>query len=191
MEIRSFLAFELPPEIKKTLFNIYRSIRNTALNVRYVKPDNIHLTMIFMGNIPMGLIEPIGEATEKVCQAYGPFAIKLKGIGVFSSRRNPRVLWVGVDGDPDRMSNFRDTLQRCLKPFGIRQEKRRFKPHLTLGRFRKGARTDTYLDDLLSNYGDLETSVCVLEKFVLFKSDLKPGGAVYSKMKEWLLTGTR
>ena len=189
MEIRSFLAFELPPEIKETLSHISQEMRKTSLDVRWVKPGNIHLTMVFMGNVPVGHVEPIGEAAEKVCQLYGPFAISLKGAGVFSSRRNPRVLWTGMEGDLDRMSCFRDALQKHLKPFGIKQEKRPFRPHLTIGRFRKGAKPGTHLDDLLFKYQDLTSPVCTLKELALFKSDLKPGGAVYSELKAWPLIG--
>ena len=192
MEIRSFLAFELPEEIKKSLSHISQDMRTTPLDVRWVNVNNIHLTMVFMGNVPAGHIEPIGEAAEKVCQEYKSFAISLHGAGVFSSRRNPRVLWVGMEGDLERMTYFRDALQKRLKSFGIKQEKRRFKPHLTLGRFRKGAATPgAYLNDLLSKYEALTSPVYTLEQLVLFKSDLKPGGAVYTKLKEWPLSGRR
>ena len=191
MEIRSFLAFKLPPEIKKTLSHIAQDMRNTSLDVRWVKAGNIHITMVFLGNVPVGHVEPIGEAAEKVCQEYGPFAISIKGAGVFSSIRNPRVLWIGMNGDLERMTYFRDALQKRLRPFGIKQEKRRFKPHLTLGRFRKGARPRTCLDDLLTKYQSFISPVCTLEQLVLFKSDLKPGGAVYARLKEWPLSGRR
>ena len=189
MEIRSFLAFELPPEIKKTLSHISQDMRQSSLDVRWVKAGNIHITMVFLGNVPVEHVEPIGEAAEKVCQLYGPFAISLKGAGVFSSRRNPRVLWTGMAGDLDRMSCFRDALQKQLKPFGIKQEKRTFRPHLTIGRFRKNARPGTHLDDLLLKYQNLTSPMCVLKELALFKSDLKPGGAVYSELKAWPLIG--
>lgn len=191
MEIRSFLAFDLPEDIKKSLSHISQDMRKTPLDVRWVKVMNIHLTMVFMGNVPLGDIEPIGVAVEKVCQEYGPFAISIKGAGVFSSRRNPRVLWIGMEGDLDRMAHFRDALQKRLRRFGIKQEKRRFKPHLTLGRFRKGARPGTCLDELLTKYQSFISPACSLEKLVLFKSDLRQGGAVYGKLKEWPLIGRR
>jgi 2'-5' RNA ligase len=189
MEIRSFLALKLPPEIKKTLSHILREMKKTPLDVRWVKAGNIHITLVFLGNVPVGYVEPIGEAAEKVCQQYGPFAISLRGAGVFSSRRNPRVLWAGMEGDIDRMTCFRDVLQRHLKPFGIKQEKRPFRPHLTIGRFRKGARPGNPLDDLLTKYQDLTSPVCALKELILFKSDLKPDGPVYSELKGWPLIG--
>ena len=191
MEIRSFLAFELPPEIKKIIFHVSEEAKKFPLDVRWVKASNIHLTMVFMGNILMEHLEGISEAVSKACKMYGPFNISLKGMGVFSNRRNPRVLWVGLEGDIERMSYFRGTLQKSLKSFGVKEEKRRFNPHLTLGRFRKGSRPSEHLDDLLSRYQDLTSPVSTLEELVLFKSDLNPKGAVYTKLNIWPLLGKR
>jgi len=191
MVIRSFLAFELPVDIKRIIMALSENVRQLPLNVRWLNVTNIHLTIVFMGNVQEEQIRPIQDIVKDVCQRYGPFSIAIKGIGIFGSRRNPRVLWIGLDGAIDRMGYFRDDLQKGLRPFGIKEEKRRFKPHLTLGRFRKGARTGTHLDNLLSKYHDLTSPECIIEELVLFKSDLKPGGAVYSKLKEWPLTGKR
>ena len=189
MAIRSFLAFELPVDIKRIIMTVSEDVRQLPLNVRWVNVDNIHITTVFMGDVQEEQIGPIQDVVKDVCQGYGPFSIAIKGLGIFGSRRNPRVLWIGLDGAIDRMGYFRDDLQKGLRPFGIKEEKRRFKPHLTLGRFRKGARTGTHLDDLLSKYYDLTSPECIIEELVLFKSDLKPGGAVYSKLNGWPLIG--
>jgi 2'-5' RNA ligase len=87
------------------------------------------------------------------------------------------------------MTCFRDALQKHLKPFGIKREKRPFRPHLTIGRFRKGARPGTPLDELLSKYQELTSPVCALKGLTFFRSDLKPGGALYSELKTWPLVG--
>jgi 2'-5' RNA ligase len=89
------------------------------------------------------------------------------------------------------MSDFRDALQEHLTGFGIKQEKRKFKPHLTLARFRKTKKMDSKGDQLLSRYEDLSSSVCSLKELILFKSDLKPTGAVYTKVEAWPLTGNK
>ncbi|MBC8417738.1 MAG: RNA 2',3'-cyclic phosphodiesterase [Desulfobacterales bacterium] len=189
MEIRSFLAFELPIEIKNMISAVSENARKTSLDVRWVNAANIHLTIVFMGSVPEEHIGSIGNSVRDVCQGYGPFNIMAKGLGLFGSRRNPRVLWIGLGGDIDRMSYFRNDLQKGLKPFGIKEEKRRFSPHLTLGRFRKGAKTGAHVDDLLSKYQDLKSPECKLNQLVLFKSDLKPGGAVYTRLGAWPLNG--
>lgn len=191
MAIRSFLAFELPVDIKRIIMTVSENVRELPLNVRWLNVTNIHLTIVFMGNVQEEQVKPIQDIVKDVCQGYGSFSIGIKGIGLFGSRRNPRVLWIGLDGAIDRMGYFRDDLQKGLRPFGIKEEKRRFRPHLTLGRFRKGARTGTHLDDLLSKYHDLTSPDRTIKELVLFKSDLKPGGAVYSKLNGWPLNGKR
>ena len=190
MKIRSFLAFELPLEIKNTVARVSGELRQSTLKARWVKVDNIHLTVVFMGNIETGDIPAIARGVQGVCQAFGPFDLSLKGIDCFPNRRNPRVLWLGLDGDLEPMSDFRDALQEHLTGFGIKEEKRKFKPHLTLARFRKPRRMDSKEDQLLSKYEHLSSSVYSLKELILFKSDLKPTGAVYTKMEAWPLTGT-
>ena len=191
MEIRSFLAFELPPEIRAVISHVSHEIKKSLLDLRCVKPENIHLTMVFMGNVHYEDLDQINKAVSSVCCRYGPFNISIKGAGVFGSRRSPRVLWVGLDGDLERISYFRDALQKHLKPFGIKQEKRRFSPHLTIGRFRKGDRPGAHLDTILSRYLELDSPVCSIGELIQFKSDLKPGGAVYTRLNAWPLSGKK
>jgi 2'-5' RNA ligase len=191
MVIRSFLAFELPADIKRIVLKVYDEMRRFPLDIRWVKVDNIHLTLIFMGNIRADHVQGIGEAAEKVCQRFGPFNVFLKNAGIFGSKRSPRVFWLGLDGDIARMAHFRDSLHKHLKAFGIKEEDRRFSPHLTLGRFRKGTRLQAGLDELLSRFQDLMSPTCAFTELILFKSDLKPGGAVYTRLNAWPLVGER
>jgi RNA 2',3'-cyclic 3'-phosphodiesterase len=189
MEIRSFLAFELPPEIRQTLSVVSGDAQALPLDVRWVRVSNIHLTVVFLGNVRENQIGFIGEVAGSICHEYGPFRIQVNGTGLFGSRRNPRVIWVGLGGDMGRMSSFRDDLQKNLAPVGIKEETRPFRPHLTLGRFRKGAKADTDLDDLWLKYHDLKGPECLLRELVLFKSDLRPGGPVYTRLGQWPLSG--
>lgn len=191
MEIRSFLAFELPVEIKRNVARVSKEIRHSGLDARWVKVENIHLTVIFLGNIKTEDVEGIDEEIQKVCPGYGSFDIALKGMGCFPNRRRPRVLWLGLDGDMERMSNFRNDLQQTLKTFGIKEEKRPFRPHLTLGRFRSVRKMGSKMDEILMAHETLETTMESLSELILFKSDLKPGGAVYTKLKSWPLSGEK
>ncbi|MBW1668964.1 MAG: RNA 2',3'-cyclic phosphodiesterase [Deltaproteobacteria bacterium] len=189
MEIRSFLAFELPPDIKSVVERTSSELSRSDLDVRWVKPGNIHLTIIFLGNIKEEAVEEVGARAKKVCKEFAPFAISLEGMGCFPNNRSPRVLWLGLEGDLEKMSRFRDSLQAELKPLGVKQEKRPFKPHLTLGRFRKVKKANSTLEKLLSDYSDLKSPVCSLNELVLFRSDLRPGGAVYTKLLAFPLSG--
>jgi RNA 2',3'-cyclic 3'-phosphodiesterase len=189
MEIRSFLAFELPPDIKRVILEVSRAGKELPLDLAWVKSDNNHLTMVFMGNVLEEKIQSIGETVKKVCARFDPFDMSPGGLGFFGNRRHPRVLWMGLNGDIRRMERFRDALQTSLKPSGMKTERRPFKPHLTLGRFKKGARPWPHLDHMISKYAELKGRTCTLKELVLFKSDLTPGGAVYTKLDIWPLRG--
>jgi 2'-5' RNA ligase len=189
MGIRSFLAFELPPEIRDVVRRTSDDFRKTPADVRWVKAENIHLTVVFLGHIEERVIEKIGHAAETLCRGYGALDIAIEGVGFFPDMRRPRVLWLGLAGDLERMSFFRDSLQRDLTPFGIKEEKRPFRPHLTLGRFKTPQRITGVLEERLLEHRDLTSPVCPLRELTLFKSTLKPGGAVYSKLATWPLSG--
>jgi 2'-5' RNA ligase len=191
MEMRSFLAFEMPVKIREIVSRTSKEMKKLPLDVRWIRLDNIHITVVFMGDISEDDLMPIGEVVSKICKQYGPFNVTLTGSGIFGSLRNPRVLWIGLDGDLTKMSYFRNSLQKNLKPFGIKEEKRRFKPHLTLGRFRKGTGSIVDMDELLSEYQNITSPTCTVEELILFRSELKPGGAIYSRLEAWPLTGSR
>ena len=189
MGIRCFLAFELPEDIKAIVTRVSGEIGKSALDVRWVRPEFIHVTVVFLGDIESEQVALMGEALRVVCLNHSPFTISLKPMGCFPNSRNPRVVWLGIDGDLDRMSRFRDDLQQALLPFGIKEEERAFRPHLTLGRFKKPGKRPMELEQLLAKYRDLSSPACALGELVLFRSDLKPGGAVYTKMASWPLSG--
>jgi RNA 2',3'-cyclic 3'-phosphodiesterase len=189
MGIRSFLAFELPKEIGEIVARTSLEMRHYGLDVRWVRPANIHLTIVFMGDVDPDRLAAIEAALDPVCKGKSPFRVALKGTGVFPNRRRPNVIWIGLAGDVEEMSQFRDALQDPLSSFGIQKEARAFKPHLTLGRFRRGSAPGGELDRALSRFADLESPVCALERLTLFRSDLKPDGPIYTRLKQWALEG--
>lgn len=188
MTIRSFLAFELPPEIKDQVRRVSEQLKRSDMDVRWVKPDNIHLTIVFLGEIREEDISAIGREIENVCGGFHPFDIFLKGLGFFPDRRRPRVLWAGYDGDIERMSALRDVLLERLMPFDIKEEKKQFAPHLTLGRFRKPVKGNPDLDEVITRHNSLSSSSFQLSELVLFKSDLKSHGPEYTKLESWKIS---
>ncbi len=187
MGIRSFLAFELPKEIGEIIARTSLEMRHYGLDVRWVRPTNIHLTIVFMGDVDPDRLTAIEAALDPVCMGQSPFRVALKGTGVFPNRRRPNVIWIGLAGDLEEMSRFRDALEDQLAFFGIQKEARTFKPHLTLGRFRRGSAPGGGLDRALARFTDLESPVCALKGITLFRSDLKPDGPIYTRLKQWAL----
>jgi len=191
MDIRSFLAFELPPDVKEIISRVSRDLERYTRDVKRVEVKNIHLTLVFLGNVKAEDIGPLGDAVQEVCLGYGPFDVSLKGVGLFPERGNPRVIWLGLHGDIERMSLFKRALEKRLTPFGIKEEGRRYTPHLTLGRFRKSPKRDRSLEEFLLKHQDLTGPLCALDELILFKSDLRPGGPEYTRLGAWPLSFSR
>jgi RNA 2',3'-cyclic 3'-phosphodiesterase len=178
MAIRSFLAFELPAPMRTVLAGALEILRGSCLDARWAKIDNIHLTVVFLGDVPEDDLTFIMEAAQEVCSRYRPFEIAIKGLGVFGPPRRPRVLWAGLTGETMRMAEFQQELLSALAPSGIKYDGKAFKPHLTLGRFR--GRNPIDPKSALEACRDIHSNECLLENLVLFKSDLTPRGAFYT-----------
>ena len=191
MAIRSFLAFELPPGVRGAVKEILDDVRDPELHVKWVKVDSIHLTVVFIGNIRQEEVPEIEEEIKGVCEGYGPFSLSLKGLGVFPNPRRPRVFWVGLDGEIGRMGCLRDDLLGRLKPFGLKEDKRVFRPHLTLGRFRRPERGGSSLNDIISRYEDFRGPDFSLDELVFFKSELKRDGAIHTRLGTYGLKGKK
>jgi 2'-5' RNA ligase len=188
MGIRSFLAFELPPEIREKIGEVSIELQKLTLPVRWVKVTNIHLTIIFLGYVDEDKIDDIKEKVNLVVKRFSIFKTRLNDIGVFPNWRKPRVIWIGLGGEIERLSTLREELQTGLKVLGFKPEKRPFAPHLTIGRFKGLLDRDEELKSILDRYHDLSGDLQYLNELVLFKSDLKPDGPVYTKMASWQLS---
>ena len=187
MGIRSFLAFELPPEIREKIGAVSRELQKTRMPVRWVKVENIHLTLIFLGSVNEDAIDEIKEKVHLVVNRFSTIRTRLNGVGVFPHWRKPRVIWVGLNGEIETLSNLRDQLQSELKALGLREEKRPFRPHLTIGRFKDRVDRDEELKSILDRHHDITSDLQYLNELILFKSDLKPDGPVYTRMATWPL----
>lgn len=187
MAIRSFLAFDLPQGIKEEVTRISGGVKKSGLNASWVKPGNIHLTVVFMGDVNEKDIPGIIASIDNVAVQYEPFNISLGGMGLFPDIRRPRVIWLGLDGEIEKLASLRDDLQKSLESFGVEQEKRTFKPHLTLGRFRRSTREKSHLKKILEESGRITGPTGRLDELILFKSELRPGGSVYERLHSWAL----
>ncbi|MBI4774790.1 MAG: RNA 2',3'-cyclic phosphodiesterase [Deltaproteobacteria bacterium] len=180
--IRSFIAFKIPTEMRDILVSIQEKLKKNGVDLRYVRPQGIHLTLKFLGNIQKESIPPIFEVMNRVCEGQRPLDVYLEGVGAFPSSRNPRVVWAGLEGDLVPLYTMQQHLEQGLIPLGFDPEKRRFQAHLTLGRMRqsnKPPNISAFLDDLKLDAQPHFT----LDELILYRSDLLPGGAVYEGMK--------
>lgn len=183
--IRAFIAIELPANIIDALKKIQDELKDGSNKVAWVKPENIHLTIRFLGDIEAGKIDGITGLLEYAAVKNRSFAVSVKGAGAFPKMDNPRVLWVGIEDNKNLLPLY-DSLEEDLESIGLKKEERSFKPHLTLGRV-KFLSDKKNFKKRIEKYKDINLGQFTTEGICLFQSRLTPNGAVYVKLKEYRL----
>ncbi len=178
--IRAFIALELPEHIVGVLERLQAGMRSLGLVARWVRPENLHVTLKFLGQTLMPQAEAVGKCLPQVVTGSGPLSLRAKGVGVFPGIRRPRVIWVGLADLEGGLLRLHRKLEEHLAPLGFSEENRPFRGHLTLGRF-KGDPQGRILANVLEAFREFETESFFLESLILFRSDLTPKGPVYSK----------
>ena len=186
--IRSFLAIELPKLILKKIEEVQRDLRSTRADVRWVNPEKIHLTLKFFGDIEESRIDPIFKSIEEPIRNTPPYSIEVKGVGAFPQLRNPRVIWIGLVNGKEILTSFQKQIETQLEKIGFQTENRPFHPHLTLGRM-KSSRGREEMVGRMEKHREEEFGDFQVERVILFKSDLKPSGPVYTLLREIKLGG--
>ncbi len=192
--MRAFVAIELPDSVKEMLAGVVRELKDAGIGgLRPVRPEGVHLTLKFLGDVPSDRISAIGDAVGRAAAQHAQFALYLSGVGAFPGGRAPRVLWAGVAGDLDRLAALQSSVDACLSELGFARERRAFNPHLTLARLRDSASRDdrTRALRVLKAVRPREDSGFEVDGVSLFQSTLGPGGAVYRRLFHAPLAGTR
>ncbi|HAO22504.1 MAG: 2'-5' RNA ligase [Desulfobacteraceae bacterium IS3] len=184
--LRTFIAFKLPETIISHLHKIQKGLKSFGFRVGWVAPENIHLTLKFLGEIPKSEIENVSQAMAETAKQYPPMSFTAKGLGVFPTIKRPRVLWCGLKGDTYSLIQLQKTLEENLDIIGFPKEDRGFKAHLTLGRA-KGEIDPKQLLEAIDKFSGLESENFAADRLILFRSELKPGGAVYTELNSIVL----
>ncbi|MDY6790784.1 MAG: RNA 2',3'-cyclic phosphodiesterase [Thermodesulfobacteriota bacterium] len=179
--IRAFIAIELPEEIIAFIGKIQQDVRSYGFKASWVRPKNIHLTLKFLGPINREDIKKVGDVIIGTASENIPLSLGVKGIGVFPGVKRPRVIWTGIAGQTEELSDLQKTLDGKLETVGFPKEKRPFRGHLTIARI-KGSIDARRLIDAMKQLGKFESKKFSVNEIVLFKSELKPSGAKYTKL---------
>src|SRR5436190_4860604 len=180
--MRVFIAVELPNEIRKALGDVQRALRPLTDTARWVAPESIHITLKFIGEVPEKRVDDIDAALAGL--TWKPFTVTVRGVGFFPGTRSPRVFWAGMEAPT--MQRLAEQLDRRMENFGFEKEKRAFRPHITLARARD-TRIKSSLVTAAAQYEEHDFGSFAVDRVFLFKSTLKPSGAVHEKLKEYLL----
>lgn len=181
-QIRSFIAIELPQDVKKALHRIELIMKQGHTGIKWVDPQRVHITLKFLGNISTKQITPINEVIKETVQGFSPFRLEIAGVGAFPDLRQPRVLWIAINGDVNRLAELQQKLDSLLISCDFHKEARQFVPHLTLARINDSVLTEqrrnigTFIKSLRIN-ADISFDVQTVS---LMRSQLTSKGAVYS-----------
>jgi 2'-5' RNA ligase len=186
--LRTFVAIELGSELRAHLRGLQDSLRAGIPpgSVRWVRPEGIHLTLKFLGDTPVSKLGDIGSAISLAAGAVAPFICHVGGLGCFPNARNPRVVWVGLQEPTGALVRLKGSLETHVAPLGFPTEKRRFHPHLTLGRVhRRASRNDAgRVGEVVAATAPEAIGKVSAATVSLIQSELLPSGAVYTTLAE-------
>lgn len=184
-QIRSFIAVELPGELKQALTQLQGKFKSAgSLPVRWVDPNNIHLTLKFLGDVDVAITGRITLALEEAVRGTPPFNIEASGLGVFPNMNRIQIIWVGLHGDLEKLGQLQKRIEASLKPLGFPPEGRPFTPHLTIARVRDFARPEERqkLGQLISATSFEDKYRISVNAIHLIKSQLTREGPIYTKI---------
>ncbi len=188
-EVRAFIAIDLPEEVTLFLRDLSEELRGFGREVRWTRPQGIHLTLKFLGNVHKDSLDSIRDQASLAFSDAKPVRLGVHGLGAFPSLNKPRVIWAGLQDATGSLAPLAGRLESQLEPLGFKKEKRPFRPHLTLGRVKsRGINSD--LKTAIIQKMDISGPSFVADHAILFRSILKPSGAEYHVLHRFDFGGT-
>ena len=184
-QIRTFIALDFPLSILDSIEQQTHRLRQTLGEevVRWVPTHNLHLTLKFLGNVPVSHLEFIKQMLAQVAESTPQFDMQIGGIGSFPNSNRPRVLWVGIHA-PATLATLQKAIEDGTSRLGYEKDERSFSPHLTLGRVRQGidAKEPQKISNAISSIQLGKIGTARVDSVHLYQSDLNSAGSVYTKL---------
>jgi 2'-5' RNA ligase len=178
---RTFIAIELPESVEIQLGSLIADLQAPGDGVRWVRPENIHLTLKFLGDVPSDKIPLVAEGVEEAASPAQPFVLVLSDLGTFPNLRRPRVIWVGVHEGHDETVELQKRIEDALESRGFPREGRRFSPHITIGRVKKPPHPQSGLAERIERGSFVSDSMAV-SSIAVMRSVLRPEGPIYTRL---------
>ncbi len=179
--IRTFIALALAAEIKNAIAEYLQPLGKLANGISWAKTENLHLTLKFLGDTPAAQIPEIGAALDRICTSYEPVRAQISGSGVFPNKKHPRVIWLGLKTETDRLVQLAKAIDAACVRFGFQSEMRPFAPHLTVGRVRAGT-ASAVIQRMEENL--FSSPEMVFHECLFMKSELHPAGSIYTPLQK-------
>lgn len=174
----------LPEAVRAALAAEIARLRSTARDVSWIAPDNLHLTLKFLGSVTPDRLAEVEVALARVARGARPFELAVRGLGAFPTSSRPRVLWAGAAAGGEAWTVLAKDVDDALVALGFEREARAYSPHVTLGRV-KAPRPDPSLAAAIEAGGRHDFGLVRVERLELMRSDLSPRGARYSSLGSW------
>jgi 2'-5' RNA ligase len=184
--VRVFIALDIPSEIRSAIAALVKRLEPECRGARWVRPESMHITLKFIGEIPSDRVEGVKIALSGV---RSPSSVRLtfRGVGFFPNERHPRVFWAGMEATPS-LAPLAAEIERVLETLGVPREAHEFRPHLTLARF-KSEDGLTRLRAAIASAGSLEFGAMETREVHLYESRLDRGGAIYTRLASFSFAG--
>ncbi len=182
MSIRCFIAVECGgDELAAKLREVRGVLEAARADIKFVEPENVHLTLKFLGEIEQSLVEQVSQVVEGT--SFQPLTARIERMGVFPNLRRPRVVWAGITEGASRLEEIWSEIDGKLSRLGFERERRRFSPHITIGRVRSGRNRDKLVHEI-SSLSDYVFGELHVDRVSFKKSVLTPRGPIYTTLAE-------
>ena len=186
--MRLFIAVDLGEPVHTRLAEQLVRLKPLAPRARWVQAGSLHVTLVFLGETADELVPRVGELVTEVARRHPQLVLRVGGGGAFGSSKRPRVLWTDLQGDVGLLGAVKADLERVLAEVGHRPEERDFHPHLTLARAREPG-GDRELASCVTALAGMDFGQVRVDRLILYRSELSPGGARYTPLVQPLLGG--
>ena len=188
-QTRTFIAVELSDAVRRRACDLVERLRASEARVGWVSPENMHITLKFLGEQSDDDIATICQAVIEAAQQVPPFEFNCHGAGAFPNCSRPRTVWIGVREGVDALNDLHQHIEDKLRRRGYKREKRAFHPHVTVGRVRRGGPAVETLGELIAAAEDFEAGKVSVDEVVVFGSHLGRGGPRYQSLARAPLEG--
>jgi 2'-5' RNA ligase len=181
LKMRTFIAIEIPENVKERMTEVQATLRKADIDASWPRPEGIHLTLKFLGEVPESQIDEIRNALARAVRGINTFRLEGRGTGAFPNARSARVVWMGLSGEMEKLKQLQAAVEENLVRIGLEREDRPFKPHLTLARI-KYIRSREAWQKILDQVKDIQLPGFEVSAVSLMKSELKRTGAEYTEV---------
>lgn len=182
--MRAFVAIEMPPHIIESLGALSGRLRASGARVTWVRPENMHLTLRFLGDVGEDAIQRMKAILSDACRGMTPFPISVNGTGAFPSVRRPNVIWAGVEPVEGGLATAQLAAESAARAIGLPPEDKPFRPHLTLARIKDPQAAQALMTRLEHEQG-FDAGEFTVSNVSLFSSQLTPRGPIYARLEEF------